>query len=203
MVAMLRTALTDLRTALVVFVAVSVLTGLAYPFAITGISQGLFHHQANGSIVERGGTPAGSSLVGQVFSDPKYFHGRPSAAGTDGYDASASSGSNLGPTSKPLADRVASEVARIREENGLASDARIPVDAVTASASGLDPHISPAYAALQVPRVARARGVPEAAVNTLVGRFTDGSTFGVLGEARVNVLLLNLALDEQLGGAQQ
>ena len=200
---MLRTALTDLRTAIIAFVAISVLTGLAYPFAITGVSQGLFHHQANGSIVERGGTPAGSSLVGQVFSDPKYFHGRPSAAGTDGYDASASSGSNLGPTSQALADRVARDVARIREQNDLASDARIPVDAVTASASGLDPHISPAYAALQVPRVARARGASESAVRALVDQFTDGSTFGVLGEARVNVLLLNLALDEQLGVAQQ
>jgi len=200
---MLRTTLTDLRTAIVAFVVISLLTGLAYPFAITGISQGLFHHQANGSIIRRDSVPVGSSLVGQDFSDPKYFYGRPSAAGTDGYDASASSGSNLGPTSRALADRVAGDVARIRGENGLASDARIPVDAVTASASGLDPHISPAYAALQAPRVARARGVPESAVLALVDQFTDGSTLGVLGEPRVNVLLLNLALDEQLGAAQQ
>jgi K+-transporting ATPase ATPase C chain len=203
MAAMLRATLTDLRTAIVAFVAISMLTGLAYPFAITGISQGLLHHQANGSIVRRDGVPVGSSLVGQDFSDPKYFHGRPSAAGADGYDASASSGSNLGPTSQALADRVAEDVARIRAEDGLASDARIPVDAVTASASGLDPHISPAYAALQVARVAHARGVAESAVRALVDRFTDGSTFGVLGEPRVNVLLLNLALDEQLGAAQQ
>jgi len=200
---MLRTTLTDLRTAVVVFVAVSLLTGLAYPFTIAGISQGLLHHQANGSIVEREGMPVGSSLVGQDFSDPNYFHGRPSAAGASGYDASASSGSNLGPTSRALADRVAADVARVRGEDGLASDASVPVDAVTASASGLDPHISPAYAALQVPRVARARGVPESAVRALVNRFTDGSTLGVLGEPRVNVLLLNLALDEQLGAAQQ
>jgi K+-transporting ATPase ATPase C chain len=200
---MLRTSLADLRTAVVAFVAISLLTGLAYPFAITGLAQGVFHRQANGSIVSRDGMPVGSSLVGQDFSDPRYFHGRPSAAGTDGYDASASSGSNLGPTSRALADRVASDVARIRAEDGLASDARIPVDAVTASASGLDPHISPAYAALQVARVAHARGVPESAVLALVNRFTDGSTFGVLGEPRVNVLLLNLALDEQLGAAQQ
>jgi len=200
---MLRTTLTDLRTAMVVFVAISVLTGLAYPFTIMGISQGLSHHQANGSIISRDGMPVGSSLVGQDFSDPKYFHGRPSAAGTDGYDASASSGSNLGPTSWALADRVAEDVARIRADNGLASDARIPVDAVTASASGLDPHISPAYAALQAPRVARARGVHESAVHALIDQFTDGSTFGVLGEPRVNVLLLNLALDEQLGAVQQ
>jgi len=200
---MLRTTLADLRTAMVAFVAISVLTGLAYPFATTGIAQGLFHHQANGSIISRDGVPVGSSLVGQDFSDPKYFHGRPSAAGSDGYDGSASSGSNLGPTSRALVDRVAGDVARIRAENGLASDARVPVDAVTASASGLDPHISPAYAALQVPRVARARGVPESAVRALVDRFTDGSTFGVLGEPRVNVLLLNLALDQQLGAAQQ
>jgi K+-transporting ATPase ATPase C chain len=200
---MLRTSLADLRTAIVAFVAISVLTGLAYPFAITGISQGLFHRQANGSIITRDGMPVGSSLVGQDFSDPRYFYGRPSAAGSDGYDASASSGSNLGPTSRALVDRVAEDVARIRAENGLPSDARIPVDAVTASASGLDPHISPAYAALQVPRVARARGVSESVVRALVGRFTDGSTFGVLGEPRVNVLLLNLALDEELGAAQQ
>lgn len=200
---MLRTSLADLRTAVVAFVAISLLTGLAYPFAITGMSQGLFHRQANGSIVSRDGVPVGSSLVGQDFSDPRYFHGRPSAAGTDGYDASASSGSNLGPTSRALVDRVAEDVARIRAENGLPSDARIPVDAVTASASGLDPHISPAYAALQVARVAHARGVAESAVQALVNRFTDGSTFGVLGEPRVNVLLLNLALDDQLGAVQQ
>ena len=200
---MFRTALLDLRTAVVAFVAISVVTGLVYPFAITGVSQGLFNRQANGSIITRDGAPVGSSLVGQAFSDPSYFHGRPSAAGADGYDASASSGSNLGPTSRALADRVAEDVARIRTENGLTSEARVPVDAVTASASGLDPHISPAYAALQAPRVARARGVSESAVRALVDRFTDGSTLGVLGEPRVNVLLLNLALDEQLGAGTQ
>jgi K+-transporting ATPase ATPase C chain len=200
---MFRTGLLDLRTAVVAFVAISVVTGLVYPFAITGVSQGLFNRQANGSIITRDGAPVGSSLVGQAFSDPSYFHGRPSAAGADGYDASASSGSNLGPTSRALADRVAEDVARIRTENGLTSEARVPVDAVTASASGLDPHISPAYAALQAPRVARARGVSESAVRALVDRFTDGSTLGVLGEPRVNVLLLNLALDEQLGAGTQ
>jgi K+-transporting ATPase ATPase C chain len=200
---MFRTALGDLRTAVVTFAAISLLTGLAYPFAITGISQGLFHRQANGSIVARDGVPVGSSLVGQAFSDPKYFHGRPSAAGASGYDASASSGSNLGPTSRALADRVAEDIARIRTEDRLAADASIPVDAVTTSASGLDPHISPAYAALQVSRVASARGVPEATVRALIDRFTDGSTLGVLGEPRVNVLLLNLALDKQLGAGSQ
>jgi K+-transporting ATPase ATPase C chain len=200
---MFRTALGDLRTAIVTFAAISLLTGLAYPFAITGISQGLFHRQANGSIVARDGVPVGSSLVGQAFSDPKYFHGRPSAAGASGYDASASSGSNLGPTSRALADRVAEDIARIRTEDRLAADASIPVDAVTTSASGLDPHISPAYAALQVSRVASARGVPEATVRALIDRFTDGSTLGVLGEPRVNVLLLNLALDKQLGAGSQ
>jgi potassium-transporting ATPase KdpC subunit len=193
---MLTNALRDFRTAIIAFVAFSLITGLAYPYAMTGLAQGLFHRQANGSIVTVAGQAVGSSLVGQNFSAPKYFHPRPSAAGTDGYDASSSSGSNLGPSSQALATRVAGDVAKIREENGLAPDAKIPVDAVTASASGLDPHISPAYAELQIARVARERSMSEAAVRSLVRKYTDGSILGIAGEPRVNVLLLNLALDQ-------
>jgi K+-transporting ATPase ATPase C chain len=138
----------------------------------------------------------GSSLVGQNFADAKYFHPRPSAAGPDGYDGGASSGSNLGPSSQALVDRVTESLATIRGENGLAADAPVPVDAVTASGSGLDPHISPAYAELQVPRVAKERSMTEDAVRTLVHKYTDGSLLFVAGEPRVNVLRLNIALDE-------
>ncbi|HEY8173821.1 MAG TPA: potassium-transporting ATPase subunit KdpC [Dehalococcoidia bacterium] len=191
--------LKDLRTGVIAFVLFSVLFGLAYPAAITGIAQLVFNRQANGSIIERDGEAVGSSLVGQSFSAPTYFHSRPSAAGADGYDASASSGSNLGPSSQVLADRIAEDAAAIREENGLAPDAELPVDAVTASSSGLDPHISPAYAMLQVPRIARERDVPEADVRRLVEKNRDDSTFFVLGEPRVNTLRLNLDLDKEFG----
>jgi K+-transporting ATPase ATPase C chain len=192
---MLQNTIKDLRTGIIAFVAFSALLGLAYPYAMTGLAQALFHRQANGSLITQNGQAVGSSLVGQNFTNPAYFHPRPSAAGSDGYDASASSGSNLGPSSQALADRVTAEVARIREENNLPADAKMPVDAVTASASGLDPHISPAYAELQAGRVAKARGVSEDTVRALVHKYTDGSTLGVLGEPRVNVLELNLALD--------
>jgi K+-transporting ATPase ATPase C chain len=173
----------------------TVLCGAAYPLLMTGFAQAVFPGNANGSIVEQDGRPVGSALVGQNFSGPEYFHPRSSAAGADGYDGGASSGSNLGPSSQALIDRVTESLAAIRDENGLADDAAIPVDAVTASGSGLDPHISPAYAELQVPRIARERGMREEEVRSLVEKHTDGSTLFVMGEPRVNVLLLNIALD--------
>jgi K+-transporting ATPase ATPase C chain len=173
----------------------TILCGAVYPLLMTGIAQGVFPRQANGSIVEQDGEALGSSLVGQSFSGPEYFHARPSAAGADGYDGGASSGSNLGPSSQALVDRVTESLATIRDENNLAANAPIPVDAVTASGSGLDPHISPAYAELQIARVAGERRMTEAEVRSLVKRHTDGSLLFVAGEPRVNVLLLNLALD--------
>lgn len=198
---MLGNTFKDLRTAIIAFVLFSALLGLAYPYAITGIAQAVFNRQANGSLVSVNGQTVGSSLVGQNFSSPAYFHPRPSAAGVDGYDASASSGSNLGPSSAALATRVAGDMARVRQENNLPAGAKIPVDAVTASGSGLDPHISPAYAELQVARVAKARGASEDAVRSLVKQNTDGSLIGVAGEPRVNVLELNIALDQAFGRA--
>jgi K+-transporting ATPase ATPase C chain len=196
---MLQNTLRDLRTGLIAFFAFSALLGLAYPAAITGMAQLLFERQADGSFVERDGEPIGSSLIGQSFAGAQYFHPRPSAAGADGYDAAASAGSNLGPTSQVLADRVAADVERLREENGLTADVAIPVDAVTTSASGLDPHISPGYARLQIARVANERGIADSDVERLVDEHTDGSILRILGEPRVNVLLLNLALDEAFG----
>jgi K+-transporting ATPase ATPase C chain len=194
---MLTNVYKDLRTTIISFVLLSALLGLAYPAAITGIAQVLFNRQADGSLVERDGQVVGSSLVGQTFEGPQYFHGRPSASG---YETGVSSGSNLGPSSPDLADRVSTDAQTIREENGLSEGAEVPVDAVTASGSGLDPHITPAYADLQVARVARERGVSEDRVRELVDDNTDGSTLWVMGESRVNVLRLNLALDEEFGG---
>lgn len=172
----------------VLFIA---LTGLAYPLAITGIAQLAFPAQANGSLVRNGDAIVGSALIGEAFTSDRYFWPRPSAAG-NGYDAMASGGSNLGPTSKKLAERVKGEVERLRA-SGIAGP--VPGDAATASGSGLDPDISPAFAAAQVGRVARARGLPEQAVADTVRHFTAGRLFGIIGEPRVNVLLLNLALD--------
>lgn len=175
-------------------ILMTVLTGLIYPGVVTAICQILFPAQANGSLVYRDGKVAGSSLIGQNFTRPEYFHPRPSAAGSDGYDASASSGSNLGPTSQKLMDRVKASAEKIRAEQKIAE---FPADLLTASASGLDPHVSPASAQLQAPRVAAARGASPDAVLSLVAESTEGRDLGFLGEARVNVLMLNLKLDER------
>jgi K+-transporting ATPase ATPase C chain len=206
--------LRQLKPALLSVLVFTALTGFLYPAVITTLAQAIFHHQANGSLLERNGRIVGSELIGQSFSAEGYFHSRPSAAGA-GYDASASSGTNLGPTSDKLIngihrklvsgeddpgnfDGVRDLAKAYRSENGLAQNAPVPVDAVTRSASGLDPHISPANAALQVARVAKARGIPEETVRRLIRENTQGRQFGILGEPRVNVLELNLVLD-QLG----
>jgi K+-transporting ATPase ATPase C chain len=184
----------NLVVAVLMTIVTTLLLGVAYPLAVTGLAQVLFRDKANGQLLERDGTVVGSRIIGQAFSSPGYFRSRPSAAGT-GYDAANSSGTNLGPTNKKLVDAVKTATDAAKQEN---PGAPVPIDLVTSSASGLDPHISPAAAAFQVPRIARERGAPEDDIRRLVEAHSEGRQLGFLGEPVVNVLELNLALDAQM-----
>jgi potassium-transporting ATPase KdpC subunit len=196
-----------IRPAIVVLVALTLITGFAYPLVLTGIAQVLFPRQAQGSLIERNGRVVGSELIGQLFESDKYFHGRPSATTTQDpndstktvlapYNAANSGGSNLGPSNKALIDRVQGDIDKLKQGN---PSMPVPVDLATTSASGLDPHISPEAALFQVPRIARTRNLPEDRVRQLIADHTEGRFFGLLGEPRVNVLLLNLTLDQVAG----
>jgi K+-transporting ATPase ATPase C chain len=184
-----------IRNSLLMLGIFTILTGIVYPLGMTGLAQLLYPGQANGSLLVRDGKVVGSGLIGQNFSSSGYFQGRPSAAGEAGYDAAASSGSNLGPTSQKLKQVVTERLEAVRRQNNLAEAAAIPGDLVLSSASGLDPHITPAAAHLQIERVAKARGLSPEQLETLVKENTEGLQLGIFGEARVNVLALNLALD--------
>jgi K+-transporting ATPase ATPase C chain len=183
-----------IRPAAALLALLTLITGVAYPLAVTGVAQVLLPQQANGSLVRKDGAVIGSSLIGQSFASPSYFHPRPSAAGSNGYDAAASSGSNLGPLSAKLNERLAASLATLKQE----SEAAVPADAVTTSGSGLDPHISIDNARRQVARVANSRGVPPDQIQGIVDRIAEPPALGVIGEPRINVLLLNLELDAEL-----
>jgi K+-transporting ATPase ATPase C chain len=200
--------LREVRPALVLIIALTLITGLIYPLAMTGIAGVIFPHQAQGSLIEKDGTVVGSELIGQVFVDDKYFHGRPSATNTPDpndatknidapYNAANSGGSNLGPTNKALIDRVKGDVDKLKAEN---PSTPVPIDLVTTSGSGLDPHISPDAALFQVPRIAKARSMPEDRLRQLVADHVEGRFLGLIGEPRVNVLMLNIALDRVATG---
>ncbi len=185
----------ELKPAILITIVFTLITGIAYPLAMTGVCQALFHKQANGSLIEQRGRVIGSEIIGQNFAKAEYFHPRPSAAGQNGYDATASGGSNLGPTNPALADRLTKDAAQFRKDNP-DYNGPIPADAITASGSGLEPDISPANALAQAPRVAKARGLDGQRVRQMIAANIEGRDLGFLGEPRVNVLKLNLALDQ-------
>jgi K+-transporting ATPase ATPase C chain len=188
--------MTLFRQSVLIFLVLTVITGVVYPLVVTGVAQVVFSHQANGSLIERDGKVVGSELIGQQFDDPKYFSSRPSATGPTPYNAAASTGSNYGPTNPAQLDAVRGRIETLKQSNP-GQPGHIPIDLVTASGSGLDPHISPAAAEYQAARVAKSRGISDDDVRELIRSHSEGRTFGLLGEPRVNVLELNLALDER------